>query len=72
MKKYFLDKRYKKFTVRVFLILSIVIGVITAVVAGSASDNPDAPWYGLLAIILVWATYFVVKWILKALPTSRE
>ncbi len=72
MKKYFLDKNYTKFTVRVFLALSIVLGIMASFIADQLTPYPDHPVPTFLAVLAVWATYFVIKWILKALPTDRD
>ena len=68
MKKYFLDKKYKKFRIRVFIVLSIV-GIIAAFIFG---DEEELLPVIFLAIVFIWVSYFAIKWILKALPTNSD
>lgn len=72
MKKYFLDKEYQKFTTRIVFVLSIIAGITTSAI----SDIPDDDFLfwllGLGGALSVWVLYFVVRWILKALPTDID
>ena len=82
MKKFFLkNQKYTKVTKRIFTVISILPAIIAFIIV--AIIEPLDGFLDFLAWILigiifcainaliVWGIYFVIRWILKALPDER-
>ena len=67
VKKFFLDNLYKKFRRRLFLAVSIIAGLICAIVS-KASYEEGVILYFLSVVALTWIAYGTIIWITKALP----
>ncbi len=72
MKKYFLkDQKYTKFTIRIFIVISVIVLIIGYILGVEA--NPSVPFFsgllcGISFVAVVWVIYVVIRWILKAIP----
>lgn len=74
MKKYFLDEKYKRFTRRVCIVLSLIAGIIGLIVAPFVFDLvlsdevSGSLFFGILCAGVVWILYGTLRWVLKSLP----
>lgn len=72
MKKYFLDPQYKKFSRRVTWVISLLCAILGfSLVAPRSTQFPieyDTIISPFIGFGSVWGLYFLIRWILKALP----
>lgn len=76
MKKYFLDQKYKSLRMRINIVLSVVAFLVSIIISFEINGGPyyhveNHYVYGCLSAICIWAIYFTLRWILKALPDKN-
>lgn len=73
MKKYFLDPKYRKFTLRLTFGISLAATFLGFIVGGVAYGNSEsALLFVLIPAPAVWLSYGCIVWILKALPNNDK
>ena len=68
------DQKYTKFTIRIFIVISVLAFIITVLVTSVINPNAVEGFFiGLIILgpiisVSVWIIYAAIRWILKAMP----
>ena len=73
MKKFFLDPKYRKFRIRLTFGISIVATILSTIITFAIMGNEEGALFGtVLPAPIVWLSYAIIVWTLKALPDDND